>query len=91
MQQEKNNKPVAYSGFEAMLEVLLFIVFSGRSLTWKDIQENVSDKSSYTIARYLNALVVMGFLERSGKSNRHFEYKATDKAIQLFGANTSDK
>lgn len=72
--------------FELMLDMLVYIVFSGRAITWEDIQENVADKHKRTLTRQLRALKELGYLENGGISkNRIQTFFATEKSKQLFG------
>ena len=72
--------------FELMLDMLVYIVFSGRAITWKDIQENVADKHKQTLIRQLKALKKLGYLEDGGKSTKRVQtFFATEKSKQLFG------
>lgn len=72
--------------FELMLDMLVYIVFSGRAITWEDIQENVADKHKRTLIRQLRALKELGYLENGGISkNRIQTFFATEKSKQLFG------
>lgn len=95
MKDQHDNKTVDWVGvprndyaesFEVLLDILLFTVFAGRSITWMDLQENVVDKTRWTLNRYLNSLVGLGYLERcERKLGRNLAYMATEKSKQLFG------
>lgn len=95
MKHPLDNKTVDWVGvprnayaesFEVLLDILLFTVFADRSITWIDLQENVVDKTRWTLNRYLNSLVGLGYLERcEKKSGRNLTYMATEKSKQLFG------
>lgn len=78
--------------FEFMLDILVYIVFCGREITWKDIQENVTDKHKRTVTRHLEALKELGYLEyRGAATNRIQAFYATEKSKQLFGLKIGTK
>ncbi len=76
--------------FETMLDVLIFIVFADRKITWRDLVENVSDRDRATLNRYLKALAGLGYLEPGERAHKNEikSYVPTEKAKQLFEAGT---
>ena len=82
----KNHKNTYAKTFEVMLEVLLFITYSGRAVTWRDVCEHVIEKDRQTLNRYLRALAEQGYLiKHEGAGNKINSYTASEKANELFG------
>lgn len=78
--------------FELMLDILVYIVFSGRGITWRDIQEDVTDRHKQSLIRQLKALKDLGYLEDGGiPTKRVQKFYATEKSKQLFGLIPSEK
>lgn len=72
--------------FEAMLDILVYVVFADRPITWRDIQENVVDKHKQTLIRQLKALEKLGYVTAvKSLPNRVHSFRATQKSMQLLG------
>lgn len=91
--KHSNGKSNSYAEtFEFMLDILVYIVFSDRGITWRDIQENVTDRHKQSLIRQLKALKDLGFLDDGGIPTKRIQkYYATEKSKQLFGHIQSDK
>lgn len=68
--------------FENRLDILIFAAHSRSTFTVSDIFEAVLEAQRVTIRKCLKDLVNAGYLEKV----TIYDYKATDKAKQLFGA-----
>ena len=67
--------------FENRLDILIFAAHSRSTFTVADIFEAVLEAQRVTIRKCLKDLVNAGYLEKV----TIYDYKATDKAKQLFG------
>ena len=70
--------------FENRLDILIYAVHTPGSFNVTDIFEAVLDTTRMTIRRCLKDLVDVGYLEKVSV----YDFKATDKAKELFGAKT---
>lgn len=72
----------AISIFENRLDILIYAAHAKRTFNVTDVFEAVIDAKRVTIRNCLRDLISAGYLEKV----TIYDYKATEKAKQLFGA-----